>query len=100
MTVLNRPSIWRLVAKATLTGLCVSALLNLAALFVTLPDAVIQLIVVLQAVGLSIEIWRATPYHMSAWNPFLINAALYAALVLAVMLFRRRRKSNIPTQAA
>ena len=100
MTVSNHPSIWRLIAKATLIGLCVSALLNLAVLFLPLPDAVIQVIVVLQAVGLSIEIWRATPYHMSAWIPLLINAALYAAIVLAVMLFRRRRKSDIPMQAA
>jgi hypothetical protein len=49
-----------------------------------------------QAVGLVIEIWRATPYHMSAWTPFLINSAVYAAIALGVMLFLRRRKAGIP----
>jgi hypothetical protein len=50
-------------------------------------------------VGLVIEIWRATPYHMSAWIPFLINSAVYAAIALGVMLFLPRRKAGIPTHA-
>ena len=99
MTAPNRISIWPLIAQAAIIGLVASAVFNLVVLFLPLPDAVVQVVVALQAVGLLIEIWRATPYHMSAWKPFLINAVVYATIVLAVMLIRRRRKADIPLHA-
>jgi hypothetical protein len=99
MIAAKGPSIWRLIAKAAAIGLCVSALLNLIVLFLPLPDTVVQVLVALQALGLVFEIWRATPYHMSAWNPFLVNAAVYAAMALAVMVMRRRRKADITLRA-
>jgi hypothetical protein len=99
MTATKDPSIWRLLTRAVVIGLCMSALLNLAVLFLALPDKVVQVLVALQAAGLVFEIWRATPYHMSAWNSFLINAAVYAAITLAVMLILRRRKGDITLHA-
>ena len=99
MTARNPTPIWPLVAKAGVIGLVASTLLNLVVLFLPLPDAVIQGVVALQGVGLLFEIWRATPYHMSAWRPLLVNAALYAGIVLAVLLIRRRRKARFSVRA-
>jgi len=99
MRASNGSSLLPLVAKAVVIGLCTSAVLNLVVLFLPLPDAIVQVVVALQAAGLVFEIWRATPYHMSAWRPFVINAALYAAIVLAFLLIRRRRKAEINVRA-
>jgi len=81
-------------------GLGISAALNLVVLFIPLPDAVTEAIVGLQFVGLWIEVRRATPNHMSAWSPFLINALLYAGITLTLVVVRRRRRSIPSARAA
>lgn len=85
--------------RAALIGLVLSAALNLVVLFIPMPDFLTQVIVYLQIVGLWIEVRRATPYHMSAWYPFLSNAALYALIALTLMLARRRRQASISIRA-
>jgi hypothetical protein len=94
-----QPSIVRTLVRCAIIGLTASAVLNLLVLFIPLPDAVIEAIVALQIVGLGFEVRRATPYHMSAWNPFLINAAVYAGIAFVVTLSRRRH-SAISARAA
>ena len=76
-----------------------SAALNLVVLFVPMPDFLTQVVVYLQLVGLWIEVRRATPYHVSAWHPFLTNAALYALIALTLMFARRRRQASISIRA-
>lgn len=85
--------------RAAVVGLLLSTALNLVVLFVQTPDALTQVIVYLQFVGLWLEVRRATPYHMSAWYPLLTNAALYALVALVLMLARRRRPTGISIRA-
>ena len=99
MTPANRRSIARAAVRCVVIGLVASALLNLLVLFIPLPDAVTEAIVALQFVGLWLEVRRATPYHMSAWTPFLINAAVYAMIAGIATLVSRRRGSTLSARA-
>ena len=62
-----------------------------------MPDPLTELVVYLQIVGLWLELRRATPYHVTAWFPFLVNAALYTLIAMIVILARGRGETGIPT---
>ena len=98
MTTPNN-SLLRLFYQCALGGIATSVLLNLLVMFVPMPDGATEALVALQVVGLWVEIWRATPYHMSAWPPILVNAALYGLLVFGVSIAVRQRKAAIQQRA-
>jgi hypothetical protein len=99
MTVVHRRSPLHTAFRCVVIGLALSAILNLVVLFMPLPDVVTEAIVALQIVGLWIEVRRATPYHLSAWNPFLINAAVYALIAGIATFVARRRRSTLSIRA-
>ena len=100
MTSNSRESGRRLVVRAAVIGLFISAALNLLILFVPMPDVLTQGVIYLQLIGLLIELRRATPYQESALYPFLTNAAVYALIALPFLFIRRRRLADSAVRAA
>ena len=94
------PSVRHIATRSITAGVVIALILYVVVLVIPLPDAITEIVALIQVPGIWFEIERATPYHVSTLNILRINAAVYAAVCFIFFSLRSRWRSRSDDRTA